>query len=88
MRDFATGVKWFQNPSPGWPGLTNGKARTRHRRAIRFAPDPATHTNRGVETTSWQFNSSDVSVHRVGVRHHFRREAVSDTEDVMAENGA
>ena len=26
----------------GWPGLTNGKPRTDHRRAIRFASDPAT----------------------------------------------
>jgi len=28
------------------------------------------------------------SAFTVGVRHHFRREAVSDTKDVMAENGA
>jgi len=33
-------------------------------------------------------SDSDVSVLRVGVRHHFRRGAVSDTKDVMAENGA
>ncbi len=33
----------FQNPEQGWPGLTNGKARIGEGRAIRYAPDPATH---------------------------------------------
>ncbi len=47
-----TVMKRFQNPSPGWPGLTNGKARTGDGRAIRFAPDPATHANNGFEITS------------------------------------
>ncbi len=37
---------------PGaWPGLNNGKARTNNRRAIRFAPDPATHPTRKLKLT-------------------------------------
>jgi len=43
LRDMS--MKRFQDRSPGWPGLTNGKARTGDRRAIRFAPDPATRGN-------------------------------------------
>ena len=39
----------FQSPWQGWPGLTSGKARTGDGRAIRFAPDPATHAGWGGE---------------------------------------
>ncbi len=42
----------FHPPKKEWLGLTNGKARTGDRRAIRFAPGPATHANRSLETAA------------------------------------